>query len=250
MTGTGLAGAFLILTGFLTCFFTPSAAQDRVTTTYFSADSLLITADEYMISDTLPSLVLLHEQGSSRGEFTDIAERFLKMNFNCLVPDIRNGGNNNITGNETARRCRQQGFSRHVDAVEMDIRASVNHAYEKSGQQVVLLGAGENGALALKIAAETEAVRAVIALSPGEFFQPHFRVQDTIAGMEKKILVLSSKMELPYMEQLTSGISEQFKTLFAPVDSPGERGTDALRPGQPSHSEYWLNILLFFKDLQ
>ena len=56
--------------------------------TFPSMDSLVLTADHYFISDTLPYLILLHEQGSSRGEFGSLALRFQKMNYNCLAVDI------------------------------------------------------------------------------------------------------------------------------------------------------------------
>ncbi|MCF8345887.1 MAG: dienelactone hydrolase family protein [Bacteroidales bacterium] len=218
--------------------------------TYPSGDSLLITADDYFQSDTLPYLILLHEQGSSRGEFTGIVHRFQKMNFNCLVPDLRNGGNANFTSNETAVRSRELGFSRNRHAVELDILASISHAYNKSGKRVVLLGAGANASLALKAAKEQETVQAVIALSPGEFFQPLLSVKDTIAGLQKPVLITATKEELPYMEQLAKKVNDTNIILFAPDQSPGERGTQALLPSNPSNSEYWFNILLFFKDLQ
>jgi len=213
-------------------------------------DSLLITADDYFQSDTLPYLILLHEQGSSRGEFTGIIHRFQKMNYNCLAPDLRNGGNNNFTGNETAIRSRLEGFSRNRHAVELDIMASIDHAYRKSDRKVVLLGAGANGSLALKAAKEQDAVLAVIALSPGEFFLPSLNVEDTIAGLQKPILITGTKEEFPYMEQLTSKVDDANKILFSPDQSNGERGAKALLPSTPSNSEYWFNILLFFKELQ
>ena len=37
--------------------------------TFPSADSLIITADEYTVSEELPYVILFHEQGASRGEF-------------------------------------------------------------------------------------------------------------------------------------------------------------------------------------
>ncbi len=226
------------------------AQPDRSTVTFYSADSLLITADEYILSDTLAYLVLIHEQGSSRGEFNEITDRFLKMNFNCLAVDIRNGGNSNFIPNETAKRAREEGFSKNREAVEADIKSAISYAHQKSGHKTVLLGAGVNGALVLKTAKEQDAVRAAISLSPGEFFLPMLSLQDTISGIQKPLLVTSSRMEFPYVEQLMSNVAEPYKTIFAPENSEGDRGTAALLSDNPSSSEYWLAILLFFKDLQ
>ena len=226
------------------------AQPDRSTVTFYSADSLLITADERIISDSLAYLVLIHEQESSRGEFDEIADRFLKMNFNCLSVDIRNGGNSNFIPNETAKLARHRGMSKNREAIEADIKAAISYAHQKSGERVILLGAGANGALALKAAKEQDAVKAAISLSPGEFFLPQLSIQDTISGIQKPLLVTSSRMELPYVEQLMSNVAEDYKTVFVPENSEGERGTKALLSKNPSNSEYWLAILLFFKDLQ
>jgi pimeloyl-ACP methyl ester carboxylesterase len=226
------------------------AQPERSTVTFCSADSLLITADKHIIYDSLACLVLIHEQGSSRSEFNEIVDRFLKMNFNCLSVDVRNGGNSNFIPNETAKRARQEGISKNREAVEADIRAAISYAYEKTGEKVILLGAGANGALALKAAKELDAVRAAIALSPGEFFLPLLSIQDTISGIQKPILVTSSRMELPYIKELMSNVAEDYKTIFAPENSEGERGTNALLSDNPSNSEYWLAVLLFFKELQ
>jgi hypothetical protein len=226
------------------------AQPERSTVTFYSADSLLLTADEHIIYDSLACLVLIHEQESSRGEFNEIIDRFLKMNFNCLSVDIRNGGNSNFIPNETAKRARMEGVSKNREAVEEDIRAAISYAYQKSGEKVILLGAGANGSLVLKAAREQDAVRAAIALSPGEFYMPLLSIQDTISGIQKPLLVTSSRMEYPYIVELMSNVDEDYKTIFAPENSEGERGTKALLSENPSNSEYWLAVLLFFKDLQ
>ena len=89
--------------------------------TFQSADSLVLTADHYFLADSLPYLILIHQQGSSRGEFETLAERFQKMDYNCLAVDIRNGGNANFISNETVRRFRQGDFSMGREDIEADI---------------------------------------------------------------------------------------------------------------------------------
>jgi len=226
------------------------AQTGKTTVSYYSADSLLITADRYVVQDSLPYVVLIHEQGSSRGEFSEIIDRFQKMNFNCLAADIRNGGNSNFIGNESAKRSRTGNFDRGYKAIEGDIIASVQEASSYSGKKVILLGAGANASLALKTAKEDSLVKAAIALSPGEYFLSSFMVEDTIAGIQKPVLITSSKIEFPYAEQLASGIEEEYKTVFAPENGPGARGTNSLLSENDSEGEYWLALLLFFKDLQ
>lgn len=226
------------------------AQPQRSTVSFFSSDSLLITADEFITADSFSYLILIHEQGSSRGEFIEIVDRFQKMNYNCLAVDVRNGGNSNFIPNETAKRARNNDKKNNSQAVEADIRAAIDYAYENSGQGVVLLGAGANGSLVLKTAKEQAVVDAAIALSPGEFFLPLFSIENTISGIQKPLLITASRTEYPYIEQIMSNVEEEYKTIFVPENSEGERGSAVLLPGNPSYTEYWLAILLFFKDLQ
>jgi dienelactone hydrolase len=238
-----LSIVFMFFSGFL-------IGQTKTTVNYHSLDSLLLTADVYVANDSLPFLILFHEQNSSRGEFISIIDRFLKMNYNCLAVDLRNGGNSNSIGNKTTQRCREEGLSRSVYAVEGDIKASIDYAFKCSGKPVVLIGSAANGALALKAAKEQELVKAAISLSPGEFFLANFTIEDIISGIQKPILLTSSKIEFPYVKQMASKVEDTYKTVFAPENSEGKRGTSALLPNNPSNSEYWLAILFFFKDLQ
>lgn len=216
---------------------------------YHSSDSLLITADLYFSSDSLPFVILIHEQGSSRGEYNSIVNRFQKMNFNCLVPDVRNGGNSNYTANETAKRCRSLQYKNTYNEVEMDILSSIAYAFSLSSKPVILVGAGANGALALKITKDTEHVLGAIALSPGEYFGRDLNIETEIAEIQKPILLTASKKEFRYVNQMVSGIDESYKNVFAPESDEGGRGVNALLSENPSNGDYWLSILLFIKDL-
>ncbi len=222
----------------------------KTVVSFLSADSLEINADIYFSADSLPYLILLHEQGSSRGEFESLAKRFQKMDYNCMAVDIRNGGNANFISNETVRRTRQGNYILGREEVENDIRASVNYAFNKSGKEVVLLGSGATGSLCMKITKEMGEIKGVIALSPGEFYAPFLSIQDTISNMEKPVFVASTKAEYPYAERMLSGIDEEYKTAFEPLEDQGMRGTSALLPENPSNGEYWLAILLFFKGIK
>ena len=78
---------------------------------FASPDGVEINADLYLADSTFPYMILYHDLRSSRGEFDPILKRFQKMNFNCLVPDLRNGGNSSFLANETLKRVREQGAS-------------------------------------------------------------------------------------------------------------------------------------------
>jgi len=219
------------------------------TATFSSVDGLEITADQYFVSDTLPYILLFHEQESSRGEFQSIAQRLCKMDYNCLAIDIRNGGNSNNISNETAKRCRESRCPKGIDKLEMDVQAAIDFALTKSSKPVILLGSGANASLCLKVASEDENVKAVIALSPGEYFLPGVKIHDLAANLEKPVFITSSKSEFPYAKELSSEIPEQYLTLFEPQLGEGGRGSGALVKENAYYAEYWLALILFFKDL-
>ena len=221
----------------------------KETVVFHSADSLQITADEYIIAKENPYILLFHEQGSSRGEFESIAQRLCKMDYNCLAVDMRNGGNMNFLSNETLKKCQETRCPMDLKSLEADMQSAIEYAYGRSGQPVILFGSSANGSLCLKVAGENGHVRAVVAFSPGEYFHPEISIQDTISGMKKPTFVSSSLSELPYVSQLVSGIEKDYVTIFEPEMGEGKRGSATLSIDNENYSEYWLALLLFFKDL-
>jgi len=219
------------------------------TITFTSADSLEVTADQYIVADDNPYILLFHEQESSRGEFQTIARRLCKMDYNCLAVDMRNGGSQGFISNETAKRCRESKCPGTVNDIELDMLAAIEYAFNKSNKPVILFGSGANGSLSLKVANENDSVKAVVAMSPGEYFLPYINVQDTITHLKKPVFITSSLSEFSYVTQLASGLDKQYLTLFEPQLGEGGRGTASLGPEIENNSEYWLALLLFFKDL-
>ena len=234
---------------FLTFVFSSFNTVRVRTVTFPSADGLEITADEYFIDPAKPYVLLFHEQGSSRGEYSTIARRLCKLDYNCLAVDLRNGGSYDYVSNETVRRLREKRSETGVPNIEEDMQAAISYAHEKSSLPVVLFGSGANGSLSLKIALASEDVRAVVALSPGEYFMPGLKIQDVISPLKKPVFITSSKAELPYVSQLASGIEQEYVTLFEPKQGDGDRGTRSLSAEYEYNNEYWIALMLFFKDL-
>ncbi len=231
-------------------FVLSSSSTIRVkTVTFTAADGLQITADEYIIEPDNPYILLFHEQGSSRGEFSTIARMLCKMDYNCLAVDLRNGENFNFVSNETVKQLREKRLEANINDIEQDMVASINYAHEKSNLPVVLFGSGANGSLSLKVALSNENVRAVVALSPGEYFMPEIKIQDTITHLKKPVFISSSKSEFPYVSELASGIGKDYISLFEPKLGAGDRGTASLSVDYEQNTEYWIALILFFKEL-
>jgi pimeloyl-ACP methyl ester carboxylesterase len=234
---------------FLTFVFSSFSTNRVKTVTFTSLDGLEITADEYLIDPFKPYVLLFHEQGSSRGEFSTIARRLNKLEYNCLAVDLRNGGNGNFVSNETAKQLREMHLESGINDIEQDMLAAIRYINKKSNLPVVLFGSGSNGSLSLKIALSDSLVRAVVAVSPGEYFMPEIKIQETISALEKPVFITSSKAEFPYVSELASGINKEYVSLFEPKQGAGKRGTRSFSVDYEYNTEYWIALILFFKDL-
>ena len=241
--------AFIPVILILTLLLASFDVLRKETVTFASSDGLVITADEYIMKSTNPYILLFHEQGSSRGEYRVIAKKLCKMDYNCLAVDLRNGGNVNPVSNETVKRCRESRCPVGANDVVLDMVAAIDYVHGKTNLPVILFGSGANASLSLKLARESEDVRAVVAFSPGEYFLPEISIHDTITDLRKPVFVTSSLSELPYVSQLVSGMDEEYLNIFEPRLGEGCRGSMSLANENSNHSEYWLALLLFFKDL-
>jgi dienelactone hydrolase len=230
----------------LTRFFTLNA-QDLVT--FEATDGLKITAHQYEIDENYPYILLFHQAGYSKGEYRNTAIKLLKLNYNCLAVDLRSGGEVNFIQNETASEAKKTNKPVTYLDTEKDILAAISWAYTKSNKPVVLFGSSFSASLCLKLAKNNPMVQAVIAFSPGEYFQPDLTIKDVLNGFDKPVFAASTQREYPYLTDLLSGIPADKKTLFKPSEGPGEHGSKALWTECTTSKEYWLALLLFFKQI-
>ncbi len=166
-----------------------------------------------------------------------------------MALDLRNGGNDNFVSNQTAKQLREKHLKSGLSEIEQDMLAAIKYVGEKSNLPVVLFGSGANASLSLKVALSDSLVRAVIAVSPGEYYMPEIKIQDAISDLNKPVFITSSKVEFPYVSELASGIDKDYITLFEPKQGEGERGTRSFSVDYEYNIEYWLALILFFKDL-
>lgn len=229
------------------CLSLLSFGQKRVF--FQAADGLEITADLYEQEETNPYILLFHQIGSSRGEYHEIAGRLTKFGFNCLAVDLRFGEEESYVQNETAQKAKEFSISNHMIDCSKDIEAAIEYAYEKSSKNVVLFGSSFSASLCLIIGKNHPNVQAVIAFSPGEFFQEDFNVNELLADYSKLVFAAGMKREEPYLIEMLALIPDDKKTIFVPATSEGEYGAKALWESNSSSFEYWLGLLVFFKSI-
>ncbi len=224
------------------------AAQEKIS--FYSSDSLKITADFYRSSENAPWIILLHQAESSRGEYTDIAKKFMKLGFSALAVDLRTGGKANFLTNETAQQAAEANYpSRFLDA-RNDIEAAIDYATLKSGKKVLLMGSSFSASLSLMIAASDNRILGIMALSPGEFFSPLFQVRDSIDFIEVPVFVGCAKNEKDYVSHLINKIDDEFITFFYPAEFRGSHGARSLWDTDPVSDEYWLSLTMFLNKFK
>jgi dienelactone hydrolase len=222
-------------------------AQEKVS--FYAADSLKITADLYLKNYELPFILLFHQADASRGEYTEIANRLLNLNYNCLAVDLRIGENINYIRNETAERAKVKGIQLNFIDAKKDIEAAIKYVSKFNKNPVILFGSSFSASLCLLTAKENKHVKSVIAFSPGEFFRPEIDVKDNISGLKIPVFISCTDLEYQYVLQLTTGISDQYKTIYRPKSGGGVHGAKALWKSSESSDECWLELLLFFKRI-
>ncbi|MBN2762238.1 MAG: hypothetical protein JXR41_04035 [Bacteroidales bacterium] len=216
---------------------------------FLSSDGLKVTADLYLKDPALPFILLFHQGNYSRGEYNEIAPKLLNLNYNCLSVDLRSGGKVNFVENETCLEANGKKMPHSMLDARTDIQAAIRYVGEFNTSPVVLFGSSYSASLSLVEANRNPRVRAVVAFSPGEFFRPGLSVKDALKGFDKKVFVAVTNTEYEYVEKMLDDIPEPEKTLFKPGNTEGLPGAKALWSSYAGNPEYWLALLMFFKEL-
>jgi len=243
----------LTLTFCLIALYSISEAQQNnskqgVKITFPAPDALLVTADLYFISDSLPYMILCHQAGYSRGEYMETAAKFCRLGYNCIAIDQRSGNEVNGVKNETAALAIQKNKpTTYLDA-EQDILSAIDYAYTKSGKKVLLVGSSYSASLVLKIAATNQKVKAVMAFSPGEYFGENLKLKDAIADLMVPVFVTSTTEEATDVSALISNVKSEIKIQYIPTGK-GVHGSSCLWKNNPDYLDYWSAILMFIKKV-
>ena len=222
----------------------------KQTVEFESLDSLLITADLYEIDPTKPCIVLCHQARFCKFEYAGVAERFNSLGFNCLAIDQRSGGPICNQRNETWLRAVEQNKPVDYLDAEQDIAASINYAYEKYKQPVIILGSSYSSTLVIYQAIENDKVSAVISFSPGNYFaEQRGDLIPQLINFEKPFFFTAAQHEIPYVREIVIGRKRtDNQIVFSPVGE-GAHGARVLWDTQQDGEEYWIALEDFLKKL-
>lgn len=238
---------FFALTLLLSLVSLHGIAQRKVV--FPSKDGLTITADLYETDPSHPWIVLFHQANSSRGEYRDIAPRLNKLELNCMAVDLRSGKEKNFRVNETAALAKDARLSTEFMDAEKDMITSIERAYGIGKRPVIILGSSYSASLALKVAKDNDMVKAVIAFSPGEFFERKLNVQSYVAGLSKPTFVSGAASERKWITELISGIPKTKLIFYAPGKG-GAHGSKCLLKDTDGQAEYWIQLINFIQTLK
>lgn len=221
----------------------------QLTVTFPSTDGITVTGDWYPVSSSLPVILLCHQNGFSRGEYSETALRLNKFGFNCLAIDQRTGNEVNGIKNETASAAKRKNLSTDYLDSEKDIVAAIDYLFKKYDQQVILFGSSYSASLALIIASKNPNVSSVIAFSPGEYFKDSLFVRKNIPSLLKPVFITSSLEESEKVTDLVKDVNSTVKIQYVPSTN-GEHGSKALWSESKDNQQYWIALMSFLDRIK
>jgi len=225
--------------------------------TFPSADGLQITLTSYITKvDKRPLIVLFHQANYSRGEYIEIAPKLNKLGFNVMAVDLRSGKSVNGITNETAKRAKKAGKGTTYADAEQDVIATLKYARSLVGDKVKIIawGSSYSAALVLKVGGDhPELANAIMAFSPGEYFQPAGKPEDWIQQSAKlytrPVFITSAKSEIKNWSAIFNVIKSKKKVSFVP-EGEGQHGSSALWEIKKDSEEYWVAVTRFLKSIK
>jgi len=225
-------------------FLGTSSAKAIEFISFNSKDGLKVTADLYLTDNPLnPFIILFHQAGWSRGEYTEIAPKLNALGYNCMAVDQRSGEKVNNIINETARRATEKSLSSNYPDALPDMLAAIE--YVKANfkmKKLILWGSSYSSALVLKIAGDyPDIADATLSFAPGEYFERFGQPEDWITQSAKNIkipvFITSAKNEHVYWKNIFDAIPTTTKQSFIPT-TEGNHGSRALWEQFEDHQAY------------
>jgi pimeloyl-ACP methyl ester carboxylesterase len=212
---------------------TPGRMKGQEVVYFFSSDSSKIRGDLYLRDSNDPFIILCHSEAADRSEFSDIAPRLLNLNYNCLAVDMGTSGSHNLS------------FSN----AQISLHAAIAYVRHLNTRPVILLGSSWSASLCLIEASSNSRIRGIVALSPGEYFQPRILMSEVVKKISQPVFICGTQAEFSYLRKMVEERTSEGLTLFQPEKGKGVHGAAALRGNDITRDEYWFALMMFFKKL-
>jgi dienelactone hydrolase len=246
-----LRNRFRLLSAFL--LFLPAAstlaAAGPEAVQLTAADGVRIRGDFYRLASdegrTAPVVLLFHQAGASRHEYTTIAPRLNELGLHALAIDQRSGGSR-WGENETV--ARRGGSTSYLEALA-DLEAALSWvgANGYSGQLLVW-GSSYSAALAFLLAAAHPEIDGVLAFSPGEYLGSRSdEVRAAARQVECAVLVLTPADERERAEPIFEALPGENGRFVVPEQAV--HGSSMLVPARNEGAEeIWPEVVAFLEQ--
>jgi dienelactone hydrolase len=215
--------------------------------TLTAPDGVTVYGTYYPAQNARATILLFHQAGSSKGEYVAIAPRLQRAGFAALAIDQRVGGG--LYGqNQT-----MAGFKGEPDYLSVlpDMEAALAWAKAKN-LPVVLWGSSYSASLVFLVAGSKSAkdsVKAVVAFSPGEYFNDKKMVENAAAKVTVPVFVTSASTveEEGDARAIVSATKSIDRQQFVP--KTGVHGSSTLNASKnpAGADDNWQAVLAFLK---
>jgi dienelactone hydrolase len=196
-------------------------------------------------------VLMFHQAGSNLHEYDPIAPRIAERGWDCLKVDLRAGGA--LWGEKNLTAAQHEGEPSYESAYQ-DMLAALRWAERKGYERILAWGSSYSASLAFRLAAENKSVGAIVAFSPGEYFEE----KGVVAEWNSRVVVPS--FVAATSEELVTGVYEivdaKPKVESRTIDdafgtNQGVHGSSALRTDRcPDAELYWDRLERFFGALE
>lgn len=221
----------------------------------FSAEAVTLTAPDgvkiagvYTRTENPKALILLfHQAGSGKDEYALIAPRLAGYGYSSLRIDQRAGGG--LFGvNETAKALGRE--ASYLDA-KQDLEAALAWGVQQK-LPVILWGSSYSSSLIFQLAAEhPEQVRALLAFSPGEYFDDKTLIRTAAAKVKAPVFATSAQdgKEIDEARNILAAVPGD-KTQFVPEQGGIHGSSTLLRSKNPEGAEpAWKAVIAFLRKV-
>lgn len=220
--------------------------------TFLAADGLTITGDLYthQNKENIPFIILFHQAGYSRGEYNNSADKFLELGYNCLAIDQRSGSEVNGVINKTHKLAVDKGLPTEYTDAMPDLEAAINYVKDSlKPEKLFILGSSYSSVLSLIIAAQNpDAVDAVLAFSPGEYFEyKGTSIIEYAKEISVPVFITSAKSEYNNWKAIFEAIPGNNKVKYIP-EIESIHGSSALWKTTEGSEDCWKAVEQFLEE--
>lgn len=212
-----------------------------------AADGVTVFGSYYPAAHPKAVILLFHQAGSGKGEYATIAPRLVAAGYSALAIDQRSGGT--LYGsNETAAHV--AGQPSFLDAAQ-DLQAAVDWGVAQH-VPVVVWGSSYSSSLVFPLAVKNSGkIKAVLAFSPGEYFDDKALVRTAAAkvGVPAYITSSPSSDEVSAAKGIADAMRPGLATRYVPKDGVHGSSTLIAKRDPKGAESNWQPVLAFLKKV-